>query len=70
MPQRRALLNAEAVLLVDHDQAEVLKADLFLDEGVGTDNDINFAGGDLPLYLLLPRLFQVADEQRQGEGAV
>ena len=44
-PQRVPLLDAEAVLLVDHDQAQVGELDLLLDQGVGADDDAGVAGG-------------------------
>ena len=43
--QRRPLLDAEAVLLVDHDRAERGEVDALLDEGVGADGDVDLAGG-------------------------
>ena len=39
-----ALLDAEAVLLVDDDQAEVVELHLVLDQGVGADDDAGLAG--------------------------
>ena len=38
-PQRVALLDAEAVLLVDDDQAEVGEVDALVEQGVGADDD-------------------------------
>ncbi|MBA7577334.1 hypothetical protein ES708_19185 [subsurface metagenome] len=58
------------MLLVDHDQAQFGEADLFLDEGVGADDNIYFASGDLLLYFLLSCLFQVTDKQRHRKRAV
>jgi len=37
--QRLALGDAEAVLFVDHDEAEIGEADCVLHESVGTDHD-------------------------------
>ena len=42
--QRVALLHAEPVLLVDHDQAQVGELDLLLEQGVGADDDPGVAG--------------------------
>lgn len=41
--QRVALFHAEAVLLVDDDQAEVVELDLVLDQRVGADDDPGLA---------------------------
>ena len=41
-----ALLDAEAVLLVDDDEAEVGEVDFFFDEGVGADGEVGFAAED------------------------
>ena len=41
--ERGALLDAEPVLLVDHDQAEVEELDLVLQQGVGADHDPGLA---------------------------
>ena len=43
-----ALLDAEAVLLVDHDQAEGGEGHPFLDQGVGADDDRRLARRDRP----------------------
>ncbi len=43
-PQRVALLHAEAVLFVDHDQAEVVELHLVLDERVRADHDAGLSG--------------------------
>ena len=42
--QRVALLDAEAVLFVDDDQAEVVELDLVLDQRMGADDDPGLAG--------------------------
>ena len=42
--QRVALLDAEAVLLVDDDQAEVGEPDAVLDQRVGADDDARLPG--------------------------
>ena len=44
-PQRRPLLDAEAVLLVDHHDAEAGEPHAFLDERVGADDDVDRAVG-------------------------
>ena len=47
LPQRGPLLDAEAVLLVDHDHAERTELDALLDERVGADEDVDRAVGQL-----------------------
>jgi hypothetical protein len=42
-----ALDDAEAVLLVHDDEAELVELDVFLEEGVGADDDVGEAGGEL-----------------------
>ena len=49
--QRRALHDAEAVLFVDHCQAELAKADGILDERVRADDEVQRAAGHLGLHL-------------------
>jgi len=41
-----ALEDAEAMLLVDGDEAEARELDLVFDEGVGADDELGFAGAD------------------------
>ena len=41
-----ALVDAEAVLLVDHDQPEVAEVDAGLEDGVGADDEVDVAGGE------------------------
>jgi hypothetical protein len=45
-PQRRPLHDAEAVLLVDHDEPELLEADVTLYQRVRADDQVNAAGFD------------------------
>ena len=40
------LQDAEAVLLVDGDEAEASESDVVFDEGVGADDELGFAAGD------------------------
>ena len=44
--EQQALRDAEAVLLVDHGQAEALVGDLLLEDGVGADEDVDRAVGE------------------------
>ena len=44
LAQRVALLDAEPVLLVDHDQAQVGELHLLVEQGVGADHDPGRAG--------------------------
>ena len=57
LPEPAPLVDAEAVLLIDHRHAEGVEADVVLDQDVGADEDIHLArlhaGGD-PLLLPLP----------------
>ena len=39
------VLDAEMLLLVDNDEAEILEVTLFAEHSVGADDDIDFAGG-------------------------
>ena len=47
------VLHPEALLLVDHDQAQVLEHDVGLQEPVGADQDVDLAGGGRSQKLLL-----------------
>ena len=47
LPELGALFDAEAVLLVDDDESEVAEGDVVLDEGVGADEDVYLAVGEL-----------------------
>jgi hypothetical protein len=49
------LIHAEAVLFVDHHQAEIGKANLRLKQGVGADHDLGFGGRDRLKQALPPR---------------
>ena len=42
-----ALFDAELVLFIDDDEAEVGEFDVFLDEGLGADGEMDFAGGEV-----------------------
>ena len=46
LPQGGALLHAEAVLLVDHDDAEAVEGDALLDQRVGADGEVDRAVGE------------------------
>ncbi len=39
------MAHAEAVFFVDDEHAELLEADILLQQPMGADNDIQFAGG-------------------------
>ena len=54
-PQRRALLDAEAVLLVDDDGSEARELDRFLDQRVGTDGDVDRPVGQAGQHLACGR---------------
>lgn len=57
-----ALLDPEAVLFVDDDQAQVVEPDLVLDQGVGADHDAGLAGDEVE-----ERLAACRDAHRTGE---
>ncbi|GAA2935174.1 hypothetical protein GCM10020221_33680 [Streptomyces thioluteus] len=61
--ERVALLDAEAVLLVHHDQAEVVELHLVLDQGVGADDDPGLAGDEVQQGLPPGRRAHGAGEQ-------
>ena len=44
--QFEALQDAEAVLLIDDDEAEAIELDFFFDERVGADDELRFAAVD------------------------
>ena len=66
--QRRALLDAEAVLLVDHDEAEPLEADLFLHQRVGADDQRRVALDEARTRGTLVRRAQPAEQQLRHEA--
>ena len=69
-PQHVALLDAEAVLLVDHREAEAREPDTLLEQGVGADDDVDLAGvepGGEPTSL---RRARPRREERDVDGAV
>ena len=68
-PQRVALLDAEPVLLVDHDQAEVGELDPLVEQRVGADDDAGRAGGDLGQRRAAGRRAERAGDQRDPGAA-
>ncbi len=66
--QHHALMHAEAVLLVDHGEQEVLERDVVLDHRMGADQDIDFARRQI-LQDLLPPLALVAPRQQHQPDA-
>src|SRR5713101_7263474 len=58
-----ALEDAEAVLLVNGDEAEAGERDVVFDEGVGADDELGFAGANALEDGGFLRGFQAADEQ-------
>lgn len=61
--QALALEDAEAVLLVDGNEAEARELDLVFDEGVGADDELGFAGADAFESGGFFREFEAADEE-------
>ena len=66
--QGRALLHAEAVLLVDHDQPEVEEGDRIAEEGVRPDDDARLPGHDVVQHAPLGRSGTAAGEQHDARG--
>ncbi|MNX65118.1 hypothetical protein D3C86_961620 [compost metagenome] len=64
--QQGALPHAEAVLLVDHDEAQALELDAFLDQGVSTHHNRGVAG--LQGLQVLASLALALPPQEQGTG--
>ena len=52
------------MLFVDDDEAEVVKVGAFLDQRVGTDDQVELAAGHLFMDLLLARAARAARQQR------
>src|SRR5205807_9303993 len=69
--QSEALRNAEAMLLVDHGEAERAELHVFLEQRMGTDCDRRFSrgnGGERG-FPLLPRLASGEPRRFQPQGA-
>ena len=66
--QQQALLHAEAVLLVDHCQAEVLELDRLLEQRVGADHDRQPPVAELQQQVAPRRARHGAGEQPDGAG--
>ncbi len=62
-PEHVALFDAEAVLFVHHDQAEVVEGDVVAEQGVGADHDPGGSGGGVQHGLLPGRGGHGAGEQ-------
>ena len=60
--------HAEALFLVDDEQAEVGELEIFRENAVGADEDVDFAGfGFLQNFFLLLRIAEAADHF-DGDG--
>ena len=46
------LQDPKSVLLVNYCQSELFKLDIFLNQGVGSDNDLRFAALDIFIMVL------------------
>ncbi len=68
-------MHAETVLLVDHGEPEIAKADAFLEQRMGPDRDVDRAGGEPIEDSAAFRALVAAGEEREpqpggaGEGA-
>ena len=70
LPQLRPLLDAEAVLLVDHRQRQPVELDVTLDERVRADGDIDLAPRNRVPYGGLLRCLQAPPQQRDVDRAI
>ena len=68
--ERGSLLDAEPVLLVDHDQPEVGELHLLLEQRVGADDDARLAAGRLCECLPARRGVERPGQQRHPGGVV
>ena len=68
--QGGALFDAEAVLLVDDDDAEAMEVDRRLDQGVGADDDVDRAGGEIGEQLLAGVAGDLVGEQLDAQRAI
>ena len=66
--ERLLVLDAEALLLVDDDQSEVLEADLAAEQSVGADDEVELALGEVGHDLLRLVLRLEAGERADGDG--
>ena len=62
LPKGLALVNPEAVLLIDHDEAEVEEPDVVTQERMSADNDVRAAGDRAE-----QRLLSLGDRQLAGQ---
>ena len=67
--QLEALQNAEAVLLVDDDEAEPIELDFFFDQGVGADDQLRLAAVDEAAIGALAVFVERAGEQNDAVAA-
>jgi hypothetical protein len=68
--ERRALLDPEPVLLVDHHQAEVVELDRLLEQGMGADHDAGLTGDRVEQGTALARRRQRTGDERNPGGFV
>ncbi len=66
--QRQALVDAEAVLLVDHHQRQVVEGDARLEEGVGADQQADRAVGEAGEDRLALAALFAAGEHREADA--
>ena len=65
--QAGALHHPKAVLLIDHCNAQLVKIDRLLDQGMRAHHQVNLSGGNLLLQVLLLPLRHAADQQGQAQ---
>ena len=68
LTSRGSLLDTEAVLLVDDDQAELLESNVLLQQGVGADDKVQVAASQLLARLPLLARRHGTDEQPDAVG--
>ena len=67
--QRHALVHTEAMLLVDHHQAEILERHVVGEEGVGADQNVDFTRGQRGQQSFARCTFLAAGEQRHLDAS-
>ena len=60
--------HPEALLLIDDDQSQVLELDILLDEPMGSNDDIDLAGGQVGQHLILIAMGAEARKHVDDDG--
>ncbi len=67
-PQGGPLDDAKAVLLVYNDETQVLERDVFLDQRMGSDDNVGFARSESRIHLSALHASQAPGEQHNRDG--